>query len=181
MFRRFGKSEKEEPTPSYFTSSAVAEETPAVSNYNKMSAKKPDLPPLDLSAHSLLDENKTLGSFQREEPETTLGEGVVFRGELCFERLLRIDGVFEGELISKGKIIIGPKGKVKANLCLKEAVVEGRVEGNITVEDRVELRGEAQVFGDIRAKTLSVDEGVTLVGHVQVMPADRDPSDHLAN
>lgn len=63
---------------------------------------------------------------------------------------------------------------MKANLNLKEAIIEGRVEGNITVEERVELRGEAQVFGDVRAKILSVDEGVTLVGHVQVMPADRE-------
>lgn len=171
MFRRFGKSEKEESAPPFYTSAATEERiTPPI---NKMSAKRADLP-LDLPSPSLLDEKKSLGSFQREEPETTLGEGVTFRGELCFEHCLRIDGTFEGELVSKGKIIVGPKGRVKANLNLKEAIIEGRVEGNITVEERVELRGEAQVFGDIRAKVLSVDEGVTLVGHVQVMPADRD-------
>src|SRR5947209_20556868 len=43
----------------------------------------------------------------KEEPETTLGEGVTFKGELTFERLLRIDGTFEGELLSQGKVIIG--------------------------------------------------------------------------
>ena len=113
--------------------------------------------------------------FEEEEaPETTLGEGVTFRGELSFERLLRIDGTFEGELLSKGKVIVGPKGKVKANLHLQEAIVEGEVEGNIICDERLELRGECVVHGDIQAKRLSVDEGVTLVGNVLVTPKDDD-------
>lgn len=106
--------------------------------------------------------------IKEEEPETTLGEGVSFRGELSFERLLRIDGSFEGELLSQGKVIVGPHGKVKANLNLREATIEGHVEGNITVQERLELRGAASVKGDIKAKSLCVDEGVSIVGHVQV-------------
>lgn len=109
---------------------------------------------------------------EEEVPETTLGEGVTFRGELSFERLLRIDGTFEGKLLSKGKVIVGPKGKVKANLHLKEAIVEGEVEGNITCEERLELRGESVVHGDIQAKRISVDEGVTIVGNVIVSPKE---------
>lgn len=108
--------------------------------------------------------------LKEEQPETTLGEGVVFRGELMFERLLRIDGTFEGQLLSQGKVIVGPKGKVKADLNLREAVIEGEVVGNITVTERLELRGEATVHGDIEAKSLCVDEGVTLVGAVKVIP-----------
>lgn len=107
-----------------------------------------------------------------EVPETTLGEGVIFRGELAFERLLRIDGTFEGQLLSQGKVIVGPKGKVKANLNLREAIIEGKVEGNITVQERLELRGEAVVIGDIRAKSLSMDDGVTLLGLVRVNPKE---------
>jgi len=103
-----------------------------------------------------------------EDPETTLGEGVSFRGELSFERLLRIDGTFEGELLSQGKVFVGPKGVVKANLSLREAVIEGKVEGNITVQERLELRGEAIIEGDITAKFLSVDEGVIIKGHVNI-------------
>lgn len=125
-----------------------------------------------------LNESKpmSMNHFQapkKEEPETTLGEGVTFRGELSFERLLRIDGTFEGELISNGKIIVGPKGKVKANINLKEAIIEGHVEGNIEVAERIELRGEAVVHGDITAKSLSIDEGVSIVGFVRVTPAEK--------
>ncbi len=103
-----------------------------------------------------------------EEPETTLGEGVSFKGELTFERLLRIDGFFEGSLVSKGKIIIGPKGHVKADIHLQEAIIEGTLEGNLTIAGKVELRGGAVVKGDIQAGSLCVDEGVKLLGYVAV-------------
>ncbi|MFN0065986.1 MAG: polymer-forming cytoskeletal protein, partial [Chlamydiales bacterium] len=106
----------------------------------------------------------------------TLGEGVTFRGELSFERLLRIDGVFEGQLLSQGKVIVGPKGVVKANLTLREAIVEGVIEGNVTVQEKLELRGDARVIGDIVAKSICVDEGVTIEGHVSVKPQNASAS-----
>ena len=173
MFRRPGKNplEKEIATPLY------PEEVQA-SSY-KYGAKKAEMAPNGeaISSNPKTMEEKRISPLPhhfhgvaKEEPETTLGEGVTFRGELTFERLLRIDGTFEGELISKGKVIVGPKGQVKANLNLREAIIEGKVEGNITVEERLELRGEASVHGDITAKLLSVDEGVTMCGRVIVNP-----------
>ena len=101
--------------------------------------------------------------------------GFQFRGQLSFERFLRIDGTFEGELLSQGKVIVGPTGKVKANLNLREAIVEGIIEGNITVQEKLELRGEAVVKGDIQAKSLCVDEGVTITGYVLVSPKPEQP------
>ncbi len=110
-------------------------------------------------------------ALEAEQPETTLGEGVVFKGELAFQRLLRIDGTFEGELVSKGKLVVGPKGHVKSdNIRLSEAIIEGSIEGNITVDDRIELRSEARIRGNIVARSISVDEGVSIVGHVTVSP-----------
>ncbi|MFZ0565026.1 MAG: polymer-forming cytoskeletal protein, partial [Chlamydiales bacterium] len=105
---------------------------------------------------------------KEENPETTLGEGVSFRGELSFERLLRIDGTFEGNLLSEGKVVIGPKGKVKANLNLREAIIEGELDGNVTVQEKLELRGDAFIKGDICAKSICVDEGVRIIGYVCV-------------
>lgn len=173
MFRRTGKNplEKEITTPLY------PEESQNLSSF-KYGAKKNELPASHENQPPRFFEDEARSGtlphhFQgmmKEEPETTLGEGVVFRGELSFERLLRIDGVFEGELISQGKVIVGPKGKVKANLNLREAIIEGKVEGNITVSERLELRGAAVVHGDIEAKLLSVDEGVTILGRLNVQP-----------
>lgn len=103
-------------------------------------------------------------------PETTLGEGVVFKGELAFKRYLCINGEFEGVLSSSGKLRVGKTGWVKSNLRLKSAVVEGKVEGDIFVDDLLELRGSACVRGNITARYLRVDDGVTLVGHVNICP-----------
>lgn len=110
------------------------------------------------------------GVLTEETPETTLGAGVTFRGQLSFERFLRIDGSFEGELLSQGKVVVGPTGKVKANLNLREAIIEGCVDGNITVQEKLELRGAAVVKGDILARSLCVDEGVSISGQVIVTP-----------
>ncbi|MGE3954737.1 MAG: polymer-forming cytoskeletal protein [Parachlamydiales bacterium] len=105
-----------------------------------------------------------------EQPEAILGESIKVKGELVFEKFLRIDGEFEGELLSQGKLHIGPTGTVRSNIHLREAVVEGTLEGNIVVRDRLELRGNAKIIGDIQARLLSIDEGVTIEGQVRVGP-----------
>ena len=106
-----------------------------------------------------------------EEPEAILGETIKVKGELSFENYIRIDGEFEGELLSEGKLHIGPNGRVRSNISLREAIIEGTLEGNITVKERLELRGEARVLGDIEARLLTIDEGVTIEGQVRVKPA----------
>lgn len=103
-----------------------------------------------------------------ETPETVIGEHVSLKGALSFQRLIRIDGSFEGELESQGKLIVGPKGFVKANLNLQEAFIAGKVEGDITVKERLVLRGRAEIKGNITAPLLSVDEGVSIIGQVYV-------------
>ena len=191
MFRRPGKNALDANGTLY------AEETSPVSSY-KYGTKKSD--PHDLTsrlfessyptkeerpstADSWVSEtNPSLAALHtmtkdEEEPETTLGEGVSFRGELCFERLLRIDGTFEGTLVSQGKVIIGPKGKVKADLNLREAVIEGEIEGNITVQEKLELRGEAKIRGDLKARSICVDEGVQICGHLHVSYIPKQPEE----
>jgi len=101
-------------------------------------------------------------------PETVLSEHVHIKGELAFKETLRIDGSFEGTLLSDGKLIVGPKGVVKAHISLQEAFIAGTVEGDITVKERLVLRGHAKVIGNITAPLLSVDEGVSINGKVTV-------------
>lgn len=167
MFRRPGKPPLEEDQYKYGEQPIQKEVPPRVFE----SPRQPVTTPLPRE-ENVWEEKSLPHHFQNvmkeEAPETTLGEGVTFRGELSFERLLRIDGTFEGELLSQGKVVVGPKGVVKANLVLREAVVEGVIEGDVTVQEKLELRGEASVKGDIQAKTLCVDEGVSIEGHVKV-------------
>jgi len=104
----------------------------------------------------------------QEVPDAYLGPGTTFQGELEFPQLLRIDGKFQGKITSSGRIIVGPDGHVKADIRLAEAFVSGKIEGDICVQDRLVLRGRAEVYGNITAPVVSVDEGVTIVGQICV-------------
>ena len=102
---------------------------------------------------------------------TLIAEEVTIKGELTFATSLRIDGTFEGELLSEGTLIVGPTGFVKANINLLEAFISGTVEGDITVKERLVLRGRASVTGNITAPIISVDEGVSIVGQMRIAAA----------
>jgi cytoskeletal protein CcmA (bactofilin family) len=119
---------------------------------------------IDPSAYDTIEEKEEEVEF----PETTIAEGIRITGTMSFQKLIRIDGSFEGELISTGKLIIGPKGHVKANIDLEEAFISGKLVGDITVRKRLVLRGRAEVHGTITAPLISVDEGVTIVGMLNI-------------
>lgn len=104
-----------------------------------------------------------------EEPETVIASNISIKGTMSFQKLIRIDGNFEGELLSSGKLIVGPTGSVKSNIDLEEAFISGKVTGDIKVKTRLVLRGRAEVRGDITAPLLSVDEGVSIVGILNVV------------
>jgi len=186
MFKRY-KNPMEQDSQSYTSSTSatatrtpsVAEETARPASYTSVQEAPPRIYAEEAPKTSSTPYTPSSGYSEpapepkapiNHEPDTTLGKGVAFKGELTFERFLRIDGNFEGELVSDGKLHVGPSGTVKSNITMSEAVIEGVVEGNITVTGRLELRRQAEVQGDIEAGTLSVDEGVTLVGNVCVTP-----------
>ena len=107
----------------------------------------------------------------REENVTNLTSDVEVKGTIKFDKVMRIDGKFDGELKTKeGELIVGKTGNIKANVKVRNAIVEGRVDGNITASDRVELKKKAQLIGDLQAKTLVIEEGVVFVGKCNVNP-----------
>ena len=112
--------------------------------------------------------------MEEEEPETTIAAHVEIKGTLCFQKCLRIDGAFEGELHATGKLIIGPTGSVRANIDLEEAFISGKVVGDIRVQKRLVLRGKAEIKGDITAPLISVDEGVSIIGTLTVTNSGHD-------
>ena len=85
-----------------------------------------------------------------------------------FERLLRLDGKFEGDLVSTGDLIVGPRGELVGDVRdMADLVVFGKVIGNINV-DHLELCGAASIYGDVTCKTLLMDPTVVLVGTLNV-------------
>ena len=93
------------------------------------------------------------------------------KGTIKFGQAMRVDGKFDGELISdNGELIVGKTGTVKATVKVKSAVIEGRVDGNIRASDNIELKQSAHIIGDLQAKTLVMEKGVVFVGKCNVNP-----------
>ncbi|MCG8452840.1 MAG: polymer-forming cytoskeletal protein [Spirochaetales bacterium] len=97
-----------------------------------------------------------------------IGEGTRFRGDLDLKGLLRIDGDFEGNIRTDGRVLVGRGGRA---LCLIEAdtvVIGGIVKGNITATSKVVLLSTSVVIGNIKTPELVVEEGVVVNGHCTV-------------
>jgi cytoskeletal protein CcmA (bactofilin family) len=107
-----------------------------------------------------------------EHSETIISSDAVFKGSIKFKGVLRIEGKFQGDIVSQGTLYIGKTGEVKASVRAESVIIEGKVNGNIQVDNRVELRSSAKLFGDIKASRLIIEEGVSFVGNCDVNPAN---------
>lgn len=129
-----------------------------------------------LEEETLMDiTNKPKESVEHNElKETIIRPDAEFKGSIKFKDGLRIDGVFEGDISSQGTLVIGQSGTTKAEIHVGNIIVEGKSEGNITCEDKIELRATAKIIGDITAKRLTIAEGVAIAGKCSVS-ADKQP------
>ena len=105
-----------------------------------------------------------------QEFPTIIGPDASFKGELSFEKGLRLQGKFEGKISSPGRLHVAKEAKMQADVEAGAIVVEGEVRGNLTAADRVELKQSARYEGDLVASKLVVEEGAVFSGHVNVGP-----------
>lgn len=103
----------------------------------------------------------------------TLGSDVEFNGSLNFKDRLCINGKFEGDITSEGGLLVaGRNAEIRAGIKVGNIISEGKIFGNIIVNDKIELRAPAQVFGDVQAARFSVEEGVVFVGNANINPGE---------
>jgi len=102
--------------------------------------------------------------------KNVLGSDVEIKGELRFSGEMTLDGKVEGEVRGEGSLILGEGAVVNGNIETQSAIVKGKITGNIITRDKLELKAKTELFGDIRAPRLSIEEGVTFVGRVDVNP-----------
>ena len=101
---------------------------------------------------------------------TVLGPDASFKGELSFEKGMRLLGKMEGKINSPGRLHVSKEAKMQCDVDAGAITVEGDVNGNLSAGDRIELKQSARYQGDLRASRLVVDEGAIMVGHVTVGP-----------
>lgn len=101
--------------------------------------------------------------------QATIGRTLYIKGEISGTEALYIDGRIEGKItMPESRVTIGRNGKVDASIQAREVVVMGKVTGNIDCSDRVDIRSEGSVQGDISTVRISVEDGAALKGGIQV-------------
>ena len=105
-----------------------------------------------------------------------IGKSVVIKGELSGSEDLTIEGHVEGRIDLKENVLtIGPNGKIKAEVFAKAVVVLGEVTGNVTASEKVDIRDNGSVDGDIASPRVAIAEGAHFRGSVDMQRAGQKP------
>jgi cytoskeletal protein CcmA (bactofilin family) len=113
------------------------------------------------------DEREKIG-MNSEEIIAFLGKGTEFKGVITYDGTVRIDGKIEGEVITKGTLVVGETAIIDAEITAGTVVSGGRINGNITAATKVHLLSPAVHNGSIRTPVLIVEEGVKFNGNCEM-------------
>ena len=100
----------------------------------------------------------------KEEVHTLIGEGETFKGEIHAKKPIRIEGILQGKIIAESILWVGKKGKIEANIYVKEAFLAGEVEGILYAKTRAVLLEGCIFKGDIYSPKIRIEEGAILKG-----------------
>jgi cytoskeletal protein CcmA (bactofilin family) len=106
-----------------------------------------------------------------------LNSDVEIKGTLKFAGELTFDGKLEGDINSDGTLNLSDNAVVKGNLNVNSVVLRGKISGNVTAKERIEIKAKTELFGDIRSPKLVIEEGVTFVGKSEVNPNKVSPKE----
>jgi cytoskeletal protein CcmA (bactofilin family) len=101
--------------------------------------------------------------------QATIGKSLVIKGEVTGSESLYIDGRVEGSInLSGNRVTVGRNGVVAANINAREIVVLGKVRGNLTASDRVDIRSDGSLTGDVIAARISIEDGAFFKGGIDI-------------
>ncbi len=103
------------------------------------------------------------------QEQATIGKSLVIKGEVTGSESLYIDGRVEGAINLPGnRVTVGRNGQVQANINAKEVVILGKVKGNLTASDRVDIRNEGSLTDDVVAQRISIEDGAFFKGGIDI-------------
>lgn len=140
------------------------------------SAPAPTAPkPIEVKKESTPVSSTPMG---RIEPESrggsaTIGKAVKIVGQIYSKEELYVDGDLEGTLEAvDNKLTIGPNGTVHATVKAREVVVLGTIQGNVEAADKIEIRKDAKLVGDIRTARIIIEDGAYFKGSIDIVKAE---------
>jgi cytoskeletal protein CcmA (bactofilin family) len=105
-----------------------------------------------------------------------LNSDVEVKGNIKFAGELTFEGKLDGEIHTDGVLMLGDSAVINGNIAAQSVVVRGKITGNISAKDKIEIKAKAEVFGDVRATKLAIEEGVIFVGKTEVNPNKVSPT-----
>ncbi len=103
------------------------------------------------------------------QEQASIGKSLVIKGEVSGSESLYIDGRVEGTISLPGnRLTVGPNGVVSANVTAREIVVIGKLKGNLVASDRVDIRNEGSLTGDVIAQRISIEDGAFFKGGIDI-------------
>ncbi|MFC0875994.1 polymer-forming cytoskeletal protein [Saccharicrinis sp. FJH2] len=99
-----------------------------------------------------------------ETKHNLITTGTKIKGELSAEGDLRIDGIVEGTINCKGKLVVGPEGSLKGEITCKTAEVMGAIEGKLLVNELLSIKATAKINGDIKTSRLAIEPNAVFTG-----------------
>jgi len=121
---------------------------------------------------------KTSATTRMGGARTVVGPSLVLRGDLSGDEDLIIAGQVEGKVSVPGhSVTIGPEGQVKAEIRASRVVIDGSVQGNINVPERVEIHKTGHVIGDLTAPGISIEDGAYLKGKIEIIRESESASE----
>ncbi len=113
--------------------------------------------------------------------QATIGKSLVVKGEVSGSESLYIDGKVEGTINLPGnRVTVGRNGQVAANILAREVVVLGKVRGNVNASDRVDIRSEGSLTGDVAAARISIEDGAYFKGGIDIRKPGEGKNGHGA-
>ena len=113
--------------------------------------------------------------FKTPEPESTrgqasIGKAVKINGQIYSKEDLYVDGDVEGTIeLQEHRLTIGPNGKVHSNIKAREVVILGNVQGNVEASDKLEVRKNARLVGDIKTARIVIEDGAYFKGSIDTV------------
>ena len=98
-----------------------------------------------------------------------IGPSMMIKGEIRAREELLVEGEVEGTLESQSVLTVGPNGKVRGNIKARQVAIFGSVRGNVEVTDKIAIREQGSLIGDIKAAGISIDDGAYFKGSIDIV------------
>lgn len=113
--------------------------------------------------------------FSVQGGHAALGKSVTVKGQIVGREDLTIDGDIEGMIdMTEHRLTVGPSGKVRAGIKAREVIIEGSVHGKVESTDKIEIRSNATLVGDIRTARVVIEDGAYFKGAVDIVRKKAD-------